>query len=105
MAEELGEWYERIIRDNEKASVGGMDEWRRIERRHLDDAATDLMTEVSRLVAPVRLVVMMRASGAKWRDIYTASGKNRPFFSLKDDWRSGVLKLCSTAAEPITRLS
>lgn len=105
IAEEMGEWYERVIRQAEKASRGTLDEWRRIERRHVDDAAMDLQTAVHSLLPPIRQVIIMRSCGTSWRGVWDASGKNRPFFSLKDDWRSGIRQLGLLAAEPIARLS
>lgn len=105
VSEELGEWYERVIRECEKAAQGKSDEWRRIERRHLDDAAITLVEAVELLLPPIRKVIIMRSAGARWRDVWSASGQGRPYFSLKDDWRQGLIRLATDARDAVRRLT
>lgn len=101
MAEEMGEWWERTIRQTELASVS---DWRRIEMSHLEDAAADLVTAVRALPAPVRAVAERRASGMSWRRI-SADLPGRVFFSLAQDWRTALMRLSTEHRDTIRRLT
>ena len=102
IARELGDWYERFVREAEVNAVGtGF--WRRVERDHLDDAATELMDVVRRMSPPVRDVVVRRAVGQSWRDISRALPE-RAYFSLTDDWQLALRTLARDHGPLLRRL-
>lgn len=101
MAEEMGEWWERTIRETEAASVS---DWRRIEMSHLEDAAADLVTAVRAMPAPVREVTERRAAGMSWRRI-SQDLPGRVYFSLAQDWRTALMRLSTEHAETVRRLT
>jgi len=86
LAAELGDWWERLVEDNEKSSVS---DWNRIERRHMEDAAIELVEIVRAMPAPMREVVERRATGMSWKAI-CADLPARVYFSIVQDWESGL---------------
>ena len=101
IAEEMGEWWERTIRETENASVS---DWRRIEMSHMEDAAADLVTAVRALPPPVRAVVERRAAGLSWRRIH-AELPGRVYFCLAQDWRAALMRLSTEHSDILRRLT
>lgn len=100
MATELGEWWERTVREAELASVS---DWRRLEREHMEDAALDLLGAVRAMPLPVRDVVERRSSGMSWTSI-SAALPGRAYFSLTDDWSSAVRVVWERHSDTVRRL-
>jgi len=102
LAAELGEDWVKLVRELEDHSVS--DGWRRVERQHMEEAATDILSSLRRLPRPVRDVVYRRAAGVSWRRI-SADLPGRAYFSLTDDWTSALRWLCREHGELVRRLT
>lgn len=96
---EIGEWWFRLA----SASAEANEDWRRIERTHLEEAAAELATAVAALLPPVREVVVRRAAGQSWRRISEAL-PTRAYFSLTDDWEVALRTLWGRHGDVIRRL-
>lgn len=102
MAAELGEDWVRLVRELEDHSVS--ETWRRVEREHMEDAATEILSSVRRLSPPVRDVVCRRAVGYSWRRI-SAELPHRAYFSLTDDWNGALRWLVREHGDLVRRLA
>ncbi len=101
MAGEMGDWWWRLARASEAASDDG---GRRIEWRHLEDAALELLDVVRTFPAPVRRVIEMRSSGLSWRRI-VADLPDRVWFSVRDDWDFALSTLWLNHASLVARIA
>lgn len=100
LAEELGEWADRLVEGQYPTGASV----RRIERRHREDAAGELVTIVRSMPRPVREVVEARAIGVPWKRI-TKELPDRAYFSMVDDYRRAVATLSIHHLDLIRRLS
>lgn len=100
MAEELGEWWVRTIADAELASES---DWRRIDRYHMEDAATELATAVRGLPQPIREVVQRRSSGQSWKTI-SRELPDRVYWSITEDWGTGLRLVWTRYGDLVRRL-
>lgn len=106
VAEEMGEWWVRMVAENERGrtrSGSSSESWRRVERQHMEDAALDIVEMVEKMPRPMRDVVVLRASGASWREIGQAL-PDRAHFSMADDWCSALRLLWSRGSSSVARL-
>lgn len=99
LAAELGEWWERLVQDADRTG----DEVRRIEWRHMEDAAVEILDLVRRMQKPVQDVVVRRAAGMPWRNIFAALPQRAPF-SLQDDWDAAVRRVWHERGDCVRRL-
>ncbi len=76
---------------------------RRVERRHMEDAAEEIVNLIQRLPTPLREVAVRRASGLSWRKICEAL-PDRAQFSLEDDWSRVLWLINKEAADTVKRL-
>ena len=86
LSEELGAKWRELVEANEESSVS---DWRKIERRHMEDAALEVVAIVRELPKPVREVVELRASGMGWKAICEEL-PDRVYFSIIDDWKRAL---------------
>ena len=100
LADELGEWAQRLIEGQYPTGAS----IRRIERRHLEDAAGELVTVVRRMPPPVRRVVEARAVGVKWKRL-TAEMPDRAYFSMVDDYDCAIATIFINFRDVVRRLS
>jgi hypothetical protein len=99
LAEELGEWWLNLVRAADETDAGN----RRIDRSHMEDAATDILDIVRRMPKPMQDVVARRAAGMGWKAIGEALS-NRVHFSLQDDWDAGVRRVWQKRGDCVRRL-
>jgi hypothetical protein len=99
LAEELGEWWLHLVRAADETDARN----RRVERRHMEDAATEILDIVRRMPKPMQDVVLRRAAGMSWRRIGEALS-NRVHFSLQDDWDIAVRCLWQHGGDCVRRL-
>lgn len=100
LAAELGEWPDRLV-DGQYPTGASV---RRIERRHREDAAGQLVSIVRAMPKPVREVVEARAVGVPWKRL-TRELPERAYFSMVDDYRRAVATLLTHHLDLIRRLS
>lgn len=67
----------------------GGGEWRRIELKHTDDAASELASAVQALPDPMREVVLLYALGYSPQKVRRVL-KHRVSFSIEQDYRRGL---------------
>lgn len=99
LAEELGEWWLNMVHAADETHASN----RRIERRHMEDAATEILDLVRRLPKPMQDVVVRRAAGMPWKKIGAAL-PNRVHFSLQDDWDGAVRRVWQERGDCVRRL-
>ncbi|MBB2818393.1 UNVERIFIED_ORG: hypothetical protein GGD59_001621 [Rhizobium esperanzae] len=99
LAAELGENWMKLVRDADKNDANA----RRVERRHMEDAAEEIVAVVNALLLPLREVVVRRAAGMKWKAIAEAL-PHRAFFSIQDDHATGLRRVWDKAGDSIRRL-
>ncbi|MEZ0020001.1 hypothetical protein [Sinorhizobium fredii] len=99
LAQELGEWWLNLVRAADETDAGN----RRIERRHMEDAATEILDLVRRMPKPVQDVVVRRAVGMGWKSIGVAL-PDRVHFSLQDDWDAAVRRVWYGCGDCVRRL-
>lgn len=101
IALEMRQFVERVVQDNEASAP---DVGLRIEREHSEEAAVALHEIVRRLSTPVREVTVMRAEGRGWREVVRML-PGRAFFSLVDDYRSGLRDVWAEGSDLVRRLT
>ncbi|MBB2699166.1 UNVERIFIED_ORG: hypothetical protein GGI66_003848 [Rhizobium esperanzae] len=99
LATELGEDWMKLVRDADKNDVNA----RRVERRHMEDAAEEIVAVVNALLPPLREVVVRRAAGMNWKAIAEAL-PHRAFFSIQDDHTTALRRVWDKAADAVRRL-
>ncbi|MBX4889676.1 hypothetical protein [Rhizobium bangladeshense] len=99
LAAELGEDWMKLVRDADKADVNA----RRLERRHMEDAAEEIVAVVNALLPPLREVVVRRAAGMNWKAIAEAL-PHRAFFSIQDDHSAAMRRVWDKARDAVRRL-
>lgn len=100
LAEELGEWPERLIEGQYPTGASIL----RLERSHREEAAGELVTLVRRMTVPVRRVVEARAVGVPWKRL-TRELPDRAYFSMVDDYDAAVTTLFVHHHDVVRRLS
>lgn len=99
LAQELGESWMALVRNAEAPEYTA----RRVERRHMEDAAEEIVATVERLPKPLRDVTVRRAAGLSWRKICQALPKRAPF-SIEDDWKHSCCRVWDESSEAVCRL-
>lgn len=99
LAAELGEHWMNLVRDADKNDANA----RRVERRHMEDAAEEIVAVVEVLLQPLREVVVRRAAGMNWKAIAEAL-PHRAFFSIQDDHASALRRVWDKAGDSVRRL-
>jgi hypothetical protein len=101
IAIELGEPLCKVAMANQKSSES---DWRRVERRHMYDAAAELIDYVASAVPPgQREVLILRAYGNGWREVARML-PGRVYYSLADDWRAGLMFVWKNRGDVVRRL-
>jgi hypothetical protein len=85
LARELQDWDRNIL--NYQDPIGRS--IRKVEREHIEEAASELIQLVRRMPPPVRIVCEMRACGVSWRRI-CAELPDRAYFSMMEDNQRAV---------------
>lgn len=98
LATELGESWMDLVRAADKN-----DDARRVERRHMEDAAEEIVAVVNALLPPLKEVVVRRAAGMNWKAIAEAL-PHRAFFSMQDDHAAGLRRVWDKAGDAVRRL-
>ncbi|MBY5889084.1 hypothetical protein HFN49_23135 [Rhizobium leguminosarum] len=99
LAAELGEAWMDLVRDADKTDANA----RRVERRHMEDAAEEIVAVVNALLPPLREVVVRRAAGMNWKAIAEAL-PHRAFFSMQDDHAAALRRVWDKAGDAVRRL-
>ncbi|MBB2674695.1 UNVERIFIED_ORG: hypothetical protein GGE44_004273 [Rhizobium esperanzae] len=99
LAAELGEDWMKLVRDADKDDANA----RRVERRHMEDAAEEIVAVVDALLQPLREVVVRRAAGMNWKAIAEAL-PHRAFFSIQDDHAAALRRVWDKAGDAVRRL-
>ncbi|WP_245490058.1 hypothetical protein [Rhizobium ruizarguesonis] len=99
LATELGESWMDLVRDADKTDANA----RRVERRHMEDAAEEIVAVVNALLPPLREVVVRRAAGMNWKAIAEAL-PHRAFFSMQDDHAAALRRVWDKAGDVVRRL-
>jgi hypothetical protein len=99
LAKELGESWMKLVRDAEAAH----DDGRRVERRHMEDAAEEIAAVVAAMPRPWQEVVVRRAAGMSWRQIIEAL-PDRVQFSMEDDYEAALRRVWDQAGDVVRRL-
>lgn len=99
LAKELGESWMKLVRDAEAAQ----DDGRRVERRHMEDAAEEILAVVTAMPRPWQEVVVRRAAGMSWRQIGETL-PDRVLFSMEDDYEAALRRVWEQAGDVVRRL-
>ncbi|PDT07864.1 hypothetical protein [Rhizobium sp. M1] len=99
LAAELGEDWMKLVRDADKNDANA----RRVERRHMEDAAEEIVAVVNALLPPLREVVVRRAAGMNWKAVAEAL-PHRAFFSIQDDHATALRRVWDKAGDAVRRL-
>lgn len=100
LAKELGEAWTELVRNAEYAATPlGV----RLERRHMEDAAEEIVAVVDKLPKPQREVVIRKAAGMSWKRI-VRDLPNRAFFSMEDDYSAALGRIWVEAGDAVRRL-
>lgn len=99
LAAELGEDWMKLVRDADKNDANA----RRVERRHMEDAAEEIVAVVNALLLPLREVVVRRAAGMNWKAVAEAL-PHRAFFSIQDDHATALRRVWDKADDAVRRL-
>ncbi len=99
MEKELGEDWRQLLAACEKDADAGL----RLERRHMEDAAEEILAVINKLLPPVQDVIVRRAMGMSWWRIFAALPE-RAKFSLTDDHAAGLQKIWIDGQDAVRRL-
>ena len=99
LAAELGENWMKLVHDADKSDANA----RRVERRHMEDAAEEVVAVVNALLPPLREVVVRRAAGMNWKAVAEAL-PHRAFFSMQDDHAIALRRVWDKAGDAVRRL-
>ncbi|WP_414815243.1 hypothetical protein [Rhizobium sp. IY2] len=99
LAAELGENWMKLVHDADKDDASA----RRVERRHMEEAAEEIVAVVNALLPPLREVVVRRAAGMNWKAVADAL-PHRAFFSMQDDHATALRRVWDKADDAVRRL-